>query len=38
LENMGLRVKLSGSGIVKNQSINKGIKVKKNQTVVLETS
>lgn len=38
LENMGLKVKLSGSGIVKNQSINKGIKVKKNQTVVLETS
>lgn len=38
LENMGLRVKISGSGIVKNQSINKGIKVKKNQTVVLETS
>lgn len=38
LENMGLKVKLSGSGIVKTQSINKGIKVKKNQTVVLETS
>ena len=38
LENMGLKVKLSGSGIVKSQSINKGIKVKKNQTVVLETS
>ena len=38
LENMGLKVKISGSGIVKNQSINKGIKVKKNQTVVLETS
>ena len=38
LENMGLKVKLSGSGIVKNQSIDKGVKVKKNQTVVLETS
>ena len=38
LENMGLKVKLSGSGVVKNQSVNKGIKVKKNQTVVLETS
>ncbi len=38
LENMGLKVKISGSGIVKNQSINKGIKVKKNQTIVLETS
>jgi len=38
LENMGLRVRLSGSGVIKSQSINKGIKVKKNQTVVLETS
>ncbi len=38
LENMGLKVKLEGTGIVKNQSINKGIKIKKNQTVVLETS
>lgn len=38
LENMGLKVRLSGSGVVKSQSINKGIKVKKNQTVVLETS
>lgn len=38
LENMGLKVKLTGSGIVKSQSINKGIKIKKNQTVVLETS
>lgn len=38
LENMGLRVKLSGTGIVKSQSIKKGIKVKKNQDVVLETS
>ncbi|NNL15882.1 MAG: transpeptidase family protein [Flavobacteriaceae bacterium] len=38
LENMGLNVKLSGSGIVRSQSIKKGIKVKKNQIVVLETS
>ena len=38
LENMGLKVKLSGTGIVKKQSIKKGIKVKKNQSVVLETS
>ncbi len=38
LENMGLKVKLSGTGIVKKQSIKKGIKVKKNQAVVLETS
>ena len=38
LENMGLKVKLAGTGIIKNQSINKGIKIKKNQTVVLETS
>jgi len=27
-----------GDGVIKSQSINKGIKVKKNQTVVLETS
>jgi cell division protein FtsI (penicillin-binding protein 3) len=38
LENMGLKVKLAGTGIIKNQSIDKGIKIKKNQTVVLETS
>ncbi len=38
LENMGLKVKLAGTGIVRNQSIDKGIKIKKNQTVVLETS
>ena len=38
LENMGLKVKLSGSGVVIKQSVDKGIKIKKNQTVVLETS
>ena len=38
LENMGLRVRLIGNGIVKKQSIEKGQKIKKNQTVVLEFS
>ncbi len=38
LENIGLKVKLSGSGVVKSQSINKGTKIKINQTVVLVTS
>jgi cell division protein FtsI (penicillin-binding protein 3) len=36
LENMGLNVKIQGVGVVKAQSVEKGIKVKKNQTVVLE--
>ncbi|MBT8254772.1 MAG: PASTA domain-containing protein, partial [Bacteroidia bacterium] len=36
LENMGLKVKLRGSGEVKSQSIDKGTKVRKNQTVILE--
>jgi cell division protein FtsI (penicillin-binding protein 3) len=36
LENMGLNVKIQGVGIVKAQSVEKGIKVKRNQTVVLE--
>ena len=36
LENMGLNVKIGGVGIVKSQSIEKGIKVKRNQTVFLE--
>lgn len=36
LENMGLKVKIQGVGVVKAQSVEKGIKVKKNQTVVLE--
>ena len=38
LENMGLKVKVAGVGVVKNQSINKGIKVSKNQKVVIEAS
>ncbi|WP_120199584.1 penicillin-binding protein [Ichthyenterobacterium magnum] len=36
LENMGLKVKMDGAGVVKNQSVNKGIKVKRNQVVVLD--
>lgn len=35
LENMGLTVKIEGVGIVKKQSIDKGVKVQKNQTVIL---
>ncbi len=35
LENMGLTVKIEGVGIVKKQSIEKGIKVQRNQTVIL---
>ncbi len=38
LENMGLKVKMNGVGIVKSQSIAKGEKIKKNQTIVLEVS
>ncbi len=34
-ENLGLKVKFEGVGIVKSQSIPKGEKVKKNQTIVL---
>jgi cell division protein FtsI (penicillin-binding protein 3) len=37
-ENLGLKVKMNGNGIVKSQSIPKGQKVKKNQTIVLELS
>ncbi len=37
LENMGLKVKISGAGVVKSQSINKGTKVKPNQVVELNT-
>ncbi len=37
-ENMGLKVKTKGTGTVKTQSIPKGQKVKKNQTIVLEVS
>jgi len=35
LENIGLKVKIEGSGVVKSQSIDQGEKVQKNQTVVL---
>jgi cell division protein FtsI (penicillin-binding protein 3) len=38
LENMGLNVKSEGVGEVVSQSVNKGIKVKKNQTVVIKAS
>lgn len=40
LENMqiNLKVKLDGSGIVKAQSVNKSVKLKNNQTVVLKAS
>jgi cell division protein FtsI (penicillin-binding protein 3) len=40
LENMqvDVRVKLEGSGVVKSQSINKNIKLKSNQTIVLKAS
>jgi len=37
-ENLGLKVKMNGSGVVKSQSIAKGKKVKKNQTIILELS
>ena len=40
LENMDIqvKVKLSGSGIVKEQSVNKSTKLKNNQTVILKAS
>ncbi len=38
LENMGMRVRLIGSGNVKSQSVPKGTKLKSKQTVVLELS
>ncbi|TXG39820.1 penicillin-binding protein [Seonamhaeicola maritimus] len=40
LENMDvdLKVKLNGSGTVKKQSVNKSVKLKENQTVVLSAS
>lgn len=38
LENMGIKVKLIGSGNVIKQSVAKGIKIKKNLIVVLELS
>ena len=37
LENMGLKVKMQGFGTIKSQSIDKGIKVKRNQIIVLGT-
>nr|WP_321233023.1 penicillin-binding protein [uncultured Psychroserpens sp.] len=37
LENMGLKVKMEGVGVVKSQSITKGDKVKPNQIIVLRT-
>ncbi len=36
LENMGLRVKIEGVGVVKKQSIEKGVKIKRNQEVYLD--
>ena len=38
LENMGLKVKFTGSGLVKSQSVAYGQKVHKNQTIELEIS
>ncbi|WP_299673581.1 penicillin-binding protein [uncultured Tenacibaculum sp.] len=38
LENMGLKVNVSGVGKVKEQSINKGVKVRKGATVYLKLS
>lgn len=40
LENMevDIKVKLNGNGIVKEQSVNKSIKLKNNQTVILKAS
>ena len=38
LENMGLKVRMKGAGIVKRQSIEKGQKINKNQVVILEFS
>jgi cell division protein FtsI (penicillin-binding protein 3) len=38
LENLGLKVKFSGTGKVKKQSINAGTSFKKNQTITIELS
>ncbi len=38
LENMGLKVKVRGAGVVVKQSVPKGQKIKKNQNVELEIS
>lgn len=37
LENMGLKVRIEGVGTVRSQSIDKGIKIKRNQVIVLGT-
>lgn len=37
LENMGLKVKMEGTGTVISQSVDKGIKITENQIVVLKT-
>ncbi|MBA6153457.1 penicillin-binding protein [Gelidibacter maritimus] len=36
LENMGLKVRIEGVGVVKKQSIEKGVKIKRNQEVYLD--
>lgn len=38
LENMGLTVKLDGVGVVTSQSVDKGKKIKKNETIILKNS
>ena len=38
LENFGLKVKLEGTGKVKNQSIKKGTPIKKGATIILNLS
>ncbi|GGG40854.1 penicillin-binding protein [Bizionia arctica] len=38
LENMGLDVKIEGVGVVKSQSLVQGIKIKKNQVIVIQAS
>jgi len=38
LENLGLKVKVSGNGIVKSQSLKEGDKIKKGQQILLELS
>jgi cell division protein FtsI (penicillin-binding protein 3) len=38
LENMGLKVESQGVGVVKSQSLDKGLKIKKNQLVVIQAS
>ena len=38
LENLGLKVQVNGVGKVKNQSLNAGEIIQKNQTIILELS